>query len=121
MKPASYLKDALYSNPRISASSLIELISSTPSLSSAVYIYDLAHHAGFGTLTDLKASSSPSDGAPVVHLQTRSGAGLALVGRLSEGTSKAAANGAVITAYTTPVLPATSVSISTHRYCFRLV
>lgn len=102
LKPASFLEDSLFSNPRTSASNLVEIISSAPALSSAVYIYDLAHQAGFGTLTKLRLSTNPEDVAPVVHLQTRSGAGLALVGRLSEGTSKDTSKASVITAYTTP-------------------
>ncbi|KAI0265156.1 assimilatory sulfite reductase [Gloeopeniophorella convolvens] len=83
------------------ASDLIELISSRSTTSSAVFIYDLAEQAGFGLLT--KAwSKSNQDTASVVALQTRAGAGLSLVGRLSQGTSKDAANGSVLTAYTSP-------------------
>ncbi|KAH7914310.1 hypothetical protein BJ138DRAFT_1144025, partial [Hygrophoropsis aurantiaca] len=77
-----------------SASEMIELVSSR---SSAVYVYDVAEQVGFGTLT-----KSWEGCTPVISLQTRAGAGLSLVGRLSEGTSQDAAKGAVLTAYTTP-------------------
>lgn len=65
------------------ASDIVELISSRSTTASAVFIYDLALQAGFGSLTE---SWSHSDGqtAPVVSLQTRAGAGLSLVGRLSQ-------------------------------------
>ncbi|KAJ7638683.1 assimilatory sulfite reductase [Roridomyces roridus] len=81
----------IYANPRISASSAVD---------STVYVYDLAEQAGFGTLTKEWAKSQNS--APVVDVQTRVGAGLSLVGRLSEGTSRDAEKGSVLTAYTTP-------------------
>ncbi|TFY69464.1 hypothetical protein EVJ58_g368 [Rhodofomes roseus] len=85
----------------ISASTAVEFIASRASSSSSVFIYDVAEHIGFGTFTKEWAGSS-DDVASVVSLQTRAGAGLSLVGRLSQGTSKDAANGAVLTAYTTP-------------------
>lgn len=66
-----------------------------------MFIYDVAEHVGFGSLTKEWASSS-EDVASVVSLQTRAGAGLSLVGRLSQGTSRDATSGAVLTAYTTP-------------------
>ncbi|KAG6837972.1 hypothetical protein H0H93_008366 [Arthromyces matolae] len=91
----------LYYNPRITASNLVEYISSQNSSSSSVYIYDLAEQAGFGTWTKEWVKSNPY-AAPVVNLQTRAGAGLSLVGRLSEGTSQDSIKGAVLTAYTTP-------------------
>ncbi|KAI0068915.1 assimilatory sulfite reductase [Artomyces pyxidatus] len=83
------------------ASELIELVSSRPSTSSAVFVYDLAEQAGFGSLT--KAwSQSGDETASVTSLQTRAGAGLSLVGRLSQSTSKDAASGSILTAYTSP-------------------
>ncbi|KAG6911712.1 hypothetical protein DXG01_007962 [Tephrocybe rancida] len=91
----------IYYNPRLSASNLVESIASRNSSSSTVYIYDLAEQAGFGTWTKQQAKSA-SNTASVVDLQTRAGAGLSLVGRLSEGTSQDTVKGAVLTAYTTP-------------------
>ncbi|KZT72721.1 hypothetical protein DAEQUDRAFT_685889 [Daedalea quercina L-15889] len=85
----------------ISASTAVEFIASRASSSSSVFIYDVAEHVGFGTFTKEWAGTS-EDVASVVSLQTRAGAGLSLVGRLSQGTSKDATNGAVLTAYTTP-------------------
>ncbi|KAA1466261.1 assimilatory sulfite reductase [Dentipellis sp. KUC8613] len=85
----------------LAASDVIELISSRSTSSSTVFIYDLAEQVGFGALTQSWAKSD-SLAASVVSLQTRAGAGLSLVGRLSQGTSKDAAKGAVLTAYTTP-------------------
>lgn len=85
----------------ITASTAVEFIASRSSSSSSVFIYDVAEHIGFGTLTK-EWSSSSEDVASVVSLQTRAGAGLSLVGRLSQGTSKDTANSAVLTAYTTP-------------------
>ncbi|KAI0677013.1 assimilatory sulfite reductase [Trametes maxima] len=85
----------------ITASTLIEYIASRPASSSSVFVYDLAEQAGFGSLTKSWANAG-SESAPVVSLQTRAGAGLSLVGRLSQGTSRDAAKGAVLTAYTTP-------------------
>ncbi|KAF8076249.1 assimilatory sulfite reductase [Lyophyllum atratum] len=95
------LEQDVYYNPRLSASSLVEFIASRRNSSSTVYIYDLAEQAGFGTLTKEWAKSGSST-VPVVDLQTRAGAGLSLVGRLSEGTSQDTVKGAVLTAYTTP-------------------
>ena len=85
-----------------SASDLIEFLASRAVVSSAVYVYDVAEQIGFGTLTKSWATSFDHS-APVIPLQTRAGAGLSLVGRLSQGTSHDAINGSVLTAYTTPV------------------
>lgn len=87
------------SSPLVSASTTIELISSRSS--SSVFVYDLAEQAGFGTYTKSWAGND-SGAASVVSLQTRAGAGLSLVGRLSQGSSKDAYKPAVLTAYTTP-------------------
>lgn len=65
------------------ASDIVELISSRSTTSSAVFIYDLALQAGFGSLTE-SWSRSDDQTAPIVSLQTRAGAGLSLVGRLSQ-------------------------------------
>ncbi|KAJ7499051.1 hypothetical protein FB451DRAFT_1427968 [Mycena latifolia] len=80
--------------------SIDKFLASRAETSSTVYVYDLAEQVGFGTLT--KEWSKSENTASVVDLQTRAGAGLSLVGRLSEGTSRDAGKGAVITAYTTP-------------------
>ncbi|KZT20774.1 assimilatory sulfite reductase [Neolentinus lepideus HHB14362 ss-1] len=87
----------------IPASNIIESIASRASSSSTVFIYDLAEQVGFGTLTKSWAGVS-SETANVVSLQTRSGAGLSLVGRLSQGlgSSKDVARLGTLTAYTTP-------------------
>lgn len=89
---------SIFSKP---ASHIIELLASRSTTSSAVYIYDVAEQVGFGTLTKTWSSAMEST-APVISLQTRAGAGLSLVGRLSEGSSQDCVNGAVLTAYTTP-------------------
>jgi len=82
-------------------SNLVEFISSRSTTTSSLFIYDLAEQAGFGSLS--KAwSKSDQDATSVVPLQTRAGAGLSLVGRLSQGTSRDALSGSVLTAYSTP-------------------
>jgi sulfite reductase (NADPH) flavoprotein alpha-component len=82
-------------------SNFVELISSRSTTTSTLFIYDLAEQAGFGSLS--KAWSKSDQGATsVVPLQTRAGAGLSLVGRLSQGTSRDALSGSVLTAYSTP-------------------
>ncbi|KAL4075990.1 hypothetical protein J3A83DRAFT_4089875 [Scleroderma citrinum] len=94
--------------PKTSASDLIEWISSRRSNSSAVYVYDVAEQVGFGILAKAWASA-----VPVIPLQTRAGAGLSLVGRLSEGTSQDAVDGSVLTAFTSPAgLAAMAPSLS---------
>lgn len=77
--------DLTTGNPLIPASTLIEFVASKSS--SNVFVYDLAEQAGFGTYTKSWAQSSGNPSS-VVSLQTRAGAGLSLVGRLSQGTSK---------------------------------
>jgi sulfite reductase (NADPH) flavoprotein alpha-component len=114
--PPPHLKDTLplgvFKSPQFSASNIIEFIASRSVTSSTVHIYDLAEQAGFGTLTK-SWSKSDHDTASVVNLQTRAGAGLSLVGRLSEGTSVETVMGAVLTAYTTPAgLAAMAQSLS---------
>lgn len=91
--------DLTTGNPLIPASTLIEFVASKSS--SNVFVYDLAEQAGFGTYTKSWAQSSGNPSS-VVSLQTRAGAGLSLVGRLSQGTSKDAAKPSILTAYTTP-------------------
>ena len=102
----------------LSASNHVEYLASRAARSSAVFVYDLAEQAGFGTLTkawdlhqrsnnsDGKQASrpSPSDTAPVIPLQTRAGAGLTLLGRLSSDSSSSShlQKRNVVTAYTTP-------------------
>ncbi|KAF7301392.1 Assimilatory sulfite reductase [Mycena indigotica] len=90
----------IYGSPRVSASAAVEFLASRPETSSAIYVYDLADQVGFGALT--KEWAKTQNASPVVELQTRAGAGLTIVGRLSQGTSRDAGKGSVITAYTTP-------------------
>lgn len=85
----------------LTSSNLVEFISSRSTTTSALFIYDLAEQAGFGLLTKTW-SKSDQDATAVVPLQTRAGAGLSLVGRLSQGTSRDALSGSVLTAYSTP-------------------
>lgn len=82
------------------ASQLLEKTASTKS--SSIFIYDLAEHFGFGSLS--KQLHSTETGVAITHeLQTRSGAGLNLVGRLlEEGTSKDVQKNTVLSVYTTP-------------------
>ncbi|KAJ3795730.1 assimilatory sulfite reductase [Lentinula aff. detonsa] len=93
--------EELLEDPRVSASTAVEYISSRANTTSCIYIYDLAEQVGFGTLTKIWSKTQEGT-SPVVDLQTRAGAGLSLVGRLSEGTSSDTANGAVLTAFTSP-------------------
>ncbi|KAH8106070.1 assimilatory sulfite reductase [Cristinia sonorae] len=88
-------------SPLLSASTVIERIASRANTSSTVFIYDLAEQVGFGALTK-NWSRSDASTAPIVSLQTRAGAGLSLVGRLSQSTSKNAVSNAILTAYNTP-------------------
>ncbi|THV08689.1 assimilatory sulfite reductase [Dendrothele bispora CBS 962.96] len=92
---------SMLENPAVSASAAVEFLSSRASETSTVYIYDLAEQAGFGTLTKSWANSDKGT-ASVIDLQTRAGAGLSLVGRLSEGSSSHTANGATLTAFVSP-------------------
>ncbi len=82
-------------------SNFVEFTSSRSTTTSTLFIYDLAEQAGFGSLTKAWAKSDPG-ATSVVPLQTRAGAGLSLVGRLSQGTSRDALSGSVLTAYSTP-------------------
>ncbi|KAF8974346.1 assimilatory sulfite reductase [Flammula alnicola] len=100
-KIAETIQNSPFNNPRNQASTLIEYIASRPETSSYVYVYDVAEQVGFGTLTKEWAKTA-NDTAKVIDLQTRAGAGLSLVGRLSQGTSLDAVKGTVLTAYTTP-------------------
>jgi len=77
---------------------VLEQISSCAS--SAIYLYDVARDVGMGHVSK-GLSKDDKLSAPVYELQTRAGAGLLLLGRLTEGTSSQGANGAVITAYIT--------------------
>ena len=102
----------------LSASNHVEYLASRSVRSSAVFVYDLAEQAGFGALTrawgvhqrtnnseDKQTSQrSPLDTAPVTPLQTRAGAGLTLLGRLSHDSSSSShlQRRNVVTAYTTP-------------------
>lgn len=102
----------------LSASDHVEYLASRSARSNAVFVYDLAEQAGFGTLTrawDIRQQTnnsddkqapqrSPSDTAPVTPVQTRAGAGLTLLGRLSHDSSSSSnlQRRNVVTAYTTP-------------------
>jgi sulfite reductase (NADPH) flavoprotein alpha-component len=77
---------------------VLEQISSRSS--SVIYLYDVARDVGIGHVSK-GLSKEDKLSAPVVELQTRTGAGLLLLGRLTEGTSSQDENGAVITVYTT--------------------
>lgn len=94
--PSENLK-SLKSNDiaNLPASILIEWIATQAS--SSVYVYDLAEHVGFG------ANTAEWNAGEVISMQTRAGAGLNLIGRLSEeGTSKDVKSESVLTAYNTP-------------------
>jgi sulfite reductase (NADPH) flavoprotein alpha-component len=93
-------QESFYDNPHVQPSTVLEHIASQKFNSSFVYIFDLAEQVGFGTST--KAWASLGQSAPVLDLQTRDGAGLGLIGRLSQGTSTYAGGKTVLTAYTTP-------------------
>ena len=109
---AKKLPEDIYKNAHFSASNIIEYISSRTRSTSTVHIYDLAEQAGFGILAK-SWSDSGDDTASLVSLQTRAGAGLSLVGRLSEGTSRETVRGAVLTAFNTPTgLAAMAQSLS---------
>ncbi|KAI0347422.1 assimilatory sulfite reductase [Trametopsis cervina] len=99
--PSPRLKAATSGSQKslVSASTTVEYIASKSS--SSVFVYDLAEQAGFGTHTKTWANSEKG-AATVVSLQTRAGAGLSLVGRLSQGTSRDGQKSVVLTAYTTP-------------------
>ena len=102
----------------LSASNHVEYIASRSARSSAVFVYDLAEQAGFGSLTKawgLQQQTNSSEGkrtprrsasdtAPVTLLQTRAGAGLTLLGQLSRDSSSSSdlQRRDVVTAYTTP-------------------
>lgn len=66
-----------------------------------MYIYDVAEQVGLGTITKEWAKDTNTT-AKVVDVQTRAGAGLSLIGRLSQGTSQDVSNSTILTAYTTP-------------------
>jgi sulfite reductase (NADPH) flavoprotein alpha-component len=94
-----------------SASEIIESLAVRHS--NGIYLYDTALQHGVGALAKLwkqKHTEAPH----VVEAQTRSGAGLSLVGRLSEGTSVEGSRlSFILTAFTTPdglaeMLPALS-------------
>jgi sulfite reductase (NADPH) flavoprotein alpha-component len=99
-KTGIVIQDSPFSDPRTPASTLVEYLSSRPETSAFVYVYDVAEQVGFGMATKEWAKENAT--AKVVDLQTRAGAGLTLIGRLSQGTSLDIVNGTVLTAYTTP-------------------
>lgn len=95
------LQSGGFGSSDINAATLIEGIASANS--SSVFVYDLAEHVGFGLRTTDWQKARKGSATNVVRLQTRAGAGLSLVGRLSEeGSSKQVQKDSVLTAYTTP-------------------
>ncbi|KAI6047324.1 assimilatory sulfite reductase [Pisolithus marmoratus] len=98
-QPAASLSEGMDVS-QMSASDLIQWITSRSSVSSAVYVYDDVEQVGFGVLAETWGSLLET--APIIPLQTRAGAGLSLVGRLSEDTSQDAVDGSVLTVYTSP-------------------
>ncbi|KAG8825685.1 hypothetical protein FRC19_010750 [Serendipita sp. 401] len=81
------------------SSAILEYYSSKAS--SAIFLYDLAREAGLGNVVrTLRGTESVQEHAVVFDIQSRAGAGLTLLGRISEGTSSAATK--ALTAYTTP-------------------
>lgn len=74
-------------------------------LSSAIFIYDLAREAGFGpTSKDLQKNDDEHKYATITDVQSRAGAGLTLLGRLSESSSREGSrHSAALTAFTTPL------------------
>ena len=81
---------------------IIEYYSSKAS--SAVFLYDVAREAGFGKKAKELAKDGVNSGhAATFDVQSRAGAGLSLLGRLSEGTSsQGSRNSVALTAFTTP-------------------
>jgi sulfite reductase (NADPH) flavoprotein alpha-component len=88
--------------PFTTAAAAIERVASRASTSSTVFVYDLAEEVGFGAQT-LSWAKTDEDAADIVPVQTRDGAGLGLVGRLSQGSSKNTPEATAVTAYTTPL------------------
>ncbi|KAG8808463.1 hypothetical protein FRC17_003946, partial [Serendipita sp. 399] len=83
----------------LSSSAVLEYYSSKAS--SAVFLYDLAREAGVGNvIRNLREKESGEEHAVVFDVQSRAGAGLNLLGRISEGTSSGATK--ALTAFTTP-------------------
>jgi sulfite reductase (NADPH) flavoprotein alpha-component len=90
------------SDATLPPSAIVEYYSSKAS--SAVFLYDLARDAGFGSTTQELAKGGADQGhATAFDVQSRAGAGLFLLGRLSEGTSSQGSHtSSALTAYTTP-------------------
>jgi sulfite reductase (NADPH) flavoprotein alpha-component len=93
--------DTMVNPQAMNAATVIEQIASRAEASSTVFVYDLAEHVGFGLQT-LAWAKEDAKATSAVALQTRDGAGLGLIGRLSQGTSKSVSCGSTVTAYTTP-------------------
>jgi len=93
-------QETVFNNIHVPASTVVEYIASRKSSSSIIYVFDVAEQIGFGTLT--KAWRKVEGSAPVVDLQTRTGAGLSLIGCLLQSTSADAGKKTTLTAYTTP-------------------
>lgn len=93
------LDQNVYGNPRIPASAIVELISLRAARTSSTYIFDLAEQVGVGALVKEWAASASES---VVSVQTRTGAGLGIVGRLSEGPSGSIFKNVNLAVFTTP-------------------
>ena len=72
--------------------------------SSVIFLYDLARDAGFGaTSKELQKEDDEHKYAAVFDVQSRAGAGLALLGRLAESSSREGSrHSAALTAFITP-------------------
>jgi len=93
-------QETVFNNIQIPASTVVEYIASRKSSSSIIYVFDVAEQVGFGMLT--KTWRKVEGSATVVDLQTRTGAGLSLIGCLLQGTSADVGKKTILTAYTTP-------------------
>ncbi|KIM33118.1 hypothetical protein M408DRAFT_325943 [Serendipita vermifera MAFF 305830] len=90
------------SDPVLPPAEIVEYYASKAS--SAVFLYDVARDAGFGRTTkELAKKGTDSGYAAAFEVQSRAGAGLSLLGRISEGTSSQGSQSSVaLTAFTTP-------------------
>lgn len=80
-----------------SASAVIESLAARNS--SIVYLYDTARQVGIGELTE---SWSTAGAIQAVELQSRTGAGLIIAGRLGQSTSTHTGNGGTLSAFANP-------------------
>ncbi|KAF8322068.1 assimilatory sulfite reductase [Clavulina sp. PMI_390] len=83
----------------MSASEAIETLAWDAS--KCIYAYDLALQQGVGIHAKTWKAAG-RNGPQVIEMETRTGAGLAITGRMSEGTSSEAASGFTLSVFTTP-------------------